>query len=48
MEKDYISPEAFAALPQSEQDRIMRQYIMEMSVGERRTIKKLIEVEKGW
>lgn len=44
----YISPEDFSALPPEEQDRLMREYIMELSLEERRILKNMIESETEW
>lgn len=41
----YISVEDFEKLPPPEQDRLMREYVMELSVEERKIFKKLLENE---
>lgn len=43
----YISPEDFSTLPPDEQVALVRQYIMEMSVEDRKIVKKLIDIEKA-
>lgn len=43
----YISPEKFAAIPPEEQDRLMREYAEDLSVEERKILKKMIENENA-
>lgn len=44
---DYISPEDFSTLPPDEQEAIVKQYIMEMSVEDRKIVKKLLDEAGG-
>lgn len=45
--EEYISVEEFEKLPPPEQDRLMREYIMELSPEERAIFKRMIENERN-